>query len=288
MKLLKLLVLTVIMFYVNSKALPLVLLHGLGDSCSNHFFQSVGEFIKEREGATYFKCIESGGSALDFITSFKHQADVACKHIKKDPNLVGKEIAILALSQGGLLARSILEECDFGGSVKKIVSVGGPQMGVALFPHCEKGPFCYLINSVTDALVYTPFIQNTVGPAGYFRVYNNFEAYLKGSTFLAELNNEVDHGKNDDYKAKMLGLEVFVLIKFTKDTMIIPKETAHFGFYNEKKEVVDFTQTDVYVNDTLGLKTLNEQGKLIFEDIEGNHLQFSFDDVEKKMIPYLR
>ena len=63
-------------------------------------------------------------------------------------------------------------------------------MGVSAFPHCEGGIFCYPVNHVTKALVYSNYIQNHVGPAGYFRDVSNLKAYLSSSHFLPDLNNE--------------------------------------------------------------------------------------------------
>ena len=60
----------------------------------------------------------------------------------------------------------------------------------------------------------------------------------------------------------MLKLEKVVLTMFASDTMIFPKETAHFGFYkNGTNQVVNITETNVYKYDLVGIKALNEAGK---------------------------
>lgn len=265
---------------------PIAVFHGLGDSCIN---PGMKEFTNElgKETDSISQCFESGGSILDFITSFKSQAEKACNNLKSNANFQGKSISVVGLSQGALIARYILEECDFGGNVKRMISIGGPQMGVAAFPHCDEGIGCNILNSVTSSVVYYSFIQNHVGPAGYFKTYDNVQAYLKGSTFLPELNNE-ESQFNEEYKRKMSDLEKLILIKFEKDTMIIPKETAWFQFYNEKKELLGFRDTDEYKQDLIGLKVLDENGKIEFFSIDGDHLQFDMQDVEKYMIPYLK
>ena len=96
------------------------------------------------------------------------QIEKACDLIKSDPNLFGKNISVVGLSQGALVARSIIEQCDFQGSVKRYVSIGGPQMGVATIPQCFSGIFCDAINYVVDLFVYLPIVQNNIGPAGFF------------------------------------------------------------------------------------------------------------------------
>jgi palmitoyl-protein thioesterase len=63
-------------------------------------------------------------------------------------------------------------------------------MGVSAFPHCESGLLCYPINFLTKSMVYTEFVQNNIGPAGYFRDVNHLTSYLAKSHFLPDLNNE--------------------------------------------------------------------------------------------------
>lgn len=46
-------------------------------------------------------------------------------------------------------------------------------------------------------------------------------------------------------------------------------------------------ETDFYKNDNIGLKTLNEAGKVTFSSIVGNHLQFTEKDIENIIIPAL-
>ena len=74
-----------------------------------------------------------------------------------------------------------------------------------------------------------------IGPAGYYRDVNHLDSYRMKSSFLAELNNEKVN-KNQVLKDRMLGLEKMLLIMFTKDTMILPKETAWFQSYFDNSE----------------------------------------------------
>lgn len=53
-----------------------------------------------------------------------------------------------------------------------------------------------------------------------------------------------------------------MMVEFSKDTMIYPKETAHFGSLDEKGNHIPMEQQDLYINDSFGLKTLNEAKKI--------------------------
>lgn len=67
---------------------------------------------------------------------------------------------------------------------------------------------------------------------------------------------------------------------FSQDTVIDPKQTAWFGFYaKDGKTIVDMTSQQVYKDNLFGLKDLHEAGKVEFVEINGDHLQFSNEDI---------
>jgi palmitoyl-protein thioesterase len=246
---------------------------------------SIEKFFSKELNNTYTKCIETGGSFLDWFTSFESQAKKGCEEIKSDPNFAG-DFSVVGISQGALLARFIIEKCDMPGKVKRYVSIGGPQMGVAKFPHCDSGMICDTVNSLVSKGVYLSLVQSHVGPAGYFKTNGNYDAFLKYSTFLADLNNEKAE-KNETYKQRFLELEKLLLIKFSEDTMINPKETAHFSFYDKEGKVQKLEESLFYQEDFIGVKQLISQNKIKFLDLEGEHLNFDRDDITKYMIPIL-
>lgn len=278
----------IFLFQTIYSGYPIAVFHGLGDMCLLPPMRDFANFLGKNSNSISH-CFESGGIFQDYITSFKSQGQKACNHLKNNSEFQGKDISVVGLSQGGLIARYIVEECDFGGSVKVFVSIGGPQMGVTAFPSCGKSGFvCDLINKVTDEMVYYSFIQNHIGPAGYFNLYSNQEAYLKGSTFLAELNNEKITEKSETSKTRLESIDKMVLIKFEKDTILVPKETAWFQFYNENKELLNFRETKIYKEDLIGLKALDDNNKIVFESIDGDHLEFTEADLLEKVVPYLK
>lgn len=40
------------------------------------------------------------------------------------------------------------------GTVRNMVTIGGPHMGVDMIPHCFSGVVCDMVNSIARALVY--------------------------------------------------------------------------------------------------------------------------------------
>ena len=286
MRTLLLISLSIIIISFCKGAYPVALFHGIGDSCSNRGMKNLSKFFSDELGGVYVKCIESAGGISDWFTAFISQARKACEAIKNDPNFKG-EFSVVGISQGSLLGRYVIQACDMKGRVKRYVSIGGPQMGVTKFPHCDSGFFCNRVNYLVKQGVYLSLVQKTIGPAGYFRTNTDLNSYKKYSTFLADLNNEKEE-KNNEYKKRIKNLEKVVLIKFSRDTMILPKETAWFQIYDEKGNVSELTETEFYKEDWLGIKYLHTLKRIEFIELKGDHLNFSRKDIQDYMIPSLQ
>ena len=274
-----------ILFSISSTVLPVAIFHGIGDSCYFPGMSNIASIFSENLGGVYAACIESGGGPFDWFTSIKHQSENACQKIKDDPNFQG-DFSVVGLSQGALIARYIIEKCEMKGRVKRYISVGGPQMGVGSLPQCTGTFICDTVNKVIGMGVYTSLAQTLIGPAGYYKDAANYETYLNYSSFLADLNNEKQE-KMSSHKERFTALEKVVLIKFSEDTMIIPRETAWFQFYNSELNLMDLQDSEFYIKDFIGVKTLNEQNKIEFVELKGNHLKFSHKDITTYMIPAL-
>jgi palmitoyl-protein thioesterase len=245
-------------------AIPTAIFHGLGDACIYPGMHSFTKDIKEQTG-DYAKCIEVGnGSITSIKDNFMDQADKACAALLADEEFNVAEINVMGLSQGALLARYIVESCPIQGKVRNWASIGGPNMGVSDIPHCfSSGPICSIVNSVAREFVYTGFIQNLIGPSGYFRDPAHIKQYLAGSVFLPHLNNEEDDvTMTAPRKERFSALNGALLMMFTEDTMIYPKESEWFQELADDGTVQPLEDSDFYKNDLLGVKTLNEAGKI--------------------------
>ena len=272
---------------ILSTSLPVAIFHGFYDSCKNAYFPQLVNLIKYNIG-DYAICIETGAEGDSMSSSFQEQADRACEEINKNPKFSG-DFGILSISQGGLLARYIIQKCQMKGKVKSLVSFGGPMMGTSQVPFCLGGVVCFIINSLVDYFVYGKSIQKGIGPAGYFRTAAHIKNYIDSESFLVQLNNE---GKNIDNESKKRFSELnnLVLIGFENDKMISPKETAEFWAYDENFKLVPMNETDVYKNDLFGLKSFVEDSSknFVVHYLKGEHIEFDFDDVIKWAIPYLK
>ncbi|MPC25419.1 Palmitoyl-protein thioesterase 1 [Portunus trituberculatus] len=119
------------------------------------------------------------------------------------------------------------------------------------------------------------WIQDSLVQAQYWHDPLHEEDYRNYSIFLADINNE--KVVNEEYRSNLKKLENFVMVKFLKDSMVVPTESEWFGFYSpgQDQEILSLQQTELYLEDRLGLKEMDEAGKLKFVSVDGDHLEFS-------------
>lgn len=67
---------------------------------------------------------------------------------------------------------------------------------------------------------------------------------------------------------------------------VSPAQSAHWGQYasDNKTVVVPVKDTELYEEDWIGLKTLDQRGKLWLEHCPGEHMDLSSGDCAKNMV----
>jgi len=77
---------------------------------------------------------------------------------------------------------------------------------------------------------------------------------------------------------------------FEHDTILIPRETAWFGYYGEEQNSVVQTpqETKLYKEDWVGLRALDEAGRVSYVSFPGDHLRITKTEVDEYIIPHLR
>mmetsp|Transcript_1934 Transcript_1934/g.2420 ORF Transcript_1934/g.2420 Transcript_1934/m.2420 type:complete len:152 (+) Transcript_1934:241-696(+) len=138
--------------------------------------------------------------------------------------------------------------------------------------------------------------QYFVAPADYYRAWWDIERYYNTSIFLPEINNELNNPlkpfvtpahKRKMQKDNIVNLEHFAMLMWLNDTVVSPKESEWFGRWDENKNLEKLRDQNVYTEDLLGLKTLDEAGKLHFYSVEGNHMHLESWMISDLLVPFL-
>lgn len=125
---------------------------------------------------------------------------------------------------------------------------------------------------------YIPWIQDLIAPAQYWHDPLTPEKYKEGSHFLAEINN-AKSTKHAAYRNSLARLDNFVMILWKNDTFVKPRESCHFKFYapGQDVDIMTLRSSQIYQEDWIGLKALDDKRNLHFLEMSGNHMDFDAD-----------
>ena len=272
--------------------LPTVIWHGMGDSCCFSFSMGyIKKTIEKNVPGIYVTSIRIGDNEEEdvynsFFKNSNTQIDMVCKQLGADKQIqkAGAYNAV-GFSQGGQFLRALAQRCPEP-RMNNLVSIGGQHQGVFGLPRCPgvKSKLCDYARVLLDMGAYLSFVQDTLVQAQYWHDPLNEDLYAKKSIFLADINQESNF--NQSYRDNLMKLNNFVMVKFLRDTMVQPPESEWFGFYapGQDQVTLNYTQTSLYIEDKLGLKEMDRQGKLHFLKVDDDHLRISDEYFVKNIV----
>ncbi|XP_024382458.1 uncharacterized protein [Physcomitrium patens] len=270
--------------------LPFIVLHGLDDQCGNDGVTEFTKALRDLSGAEG-RCLSIGNGRIDsWLLRIDKQAAMVCNKIKSIPSL-RNGYNIVGLSQGNMVARAVIEWCHGGPPVHNYISLGGPHAGIAAIPYCTFLPLCRFLNEGIAPLIYSPIVQSNFAPSGYFKIPSELSTYYKRAYLLPRINNEIPHVQNKSFKKRFQQLNHLVLIQFDEDLVLVPPQSAWFQYYPDNDvtlcEVLPLNESALYKEDWIGLRSLNEEGKVSFISLPSDHLSISSHQMEKYIVPYI-
>jgi triacylglycerol esterase/lipase EstA (alpha/beta hydrolase family) len=243
------------------------IIHGIGSSQKQ--LTDITSSLKEN-GVLIYNLGLTGDPLTSIFTFMDKQCSLYNEEIigtLKGGNNTLPLINIIGISQGGLIARCLVERYnDLSYSVKNIITISSPNMGV------------YYVNNTQPK-----WIQNmeAITFNEYWKDPFTYEKYLDSKKFLAKLNNEVNHSEYDRFQYNFMNINKFVAIWSNIDEVIQPRESAKFDYWNIEKaekygtlELENVSDTDWYNNDNLGYKYLVKNEAYVELMYPCNHEEF--------------
>ena len=275
----------------QEQQVPVVLWHGMGDSCCNPLsLGSIKSLLEAHLENVYVKSLQIGESFIEdtvngFFLNVNTQVETACTLIADDERLKNGYHAI-GFSQGSQFLRAVAQRCP-SPQMRVLVSLGGQHQGVYGLPHCSypQHTWCDYVRRALTKGAYLDWVQNGLVQAQYWHDPRFLDEYRQHSLFLADINNE-RLPRNSSYAKNLAKLEKLVLVRFNNDTMVEPVDSEWFEFYKpgQALEIQPLKESDIYKEDWIGLKSLDASGRLHRLAVDGDHLQFSEDWFLKNIV----
>ncbi|KAF8653587.1 hypothetical protein AX16_003865 [Volvariella volvacea WC 439] len=278
---------------------PLVLWHGLGDAHSSPGMLEFASLIKDIHPGIFIHSvyieedIEQDRRA-GFYGNANTQIEFVAEQLAGIPELAEGFDAI-GFSQGGQFLRAYVERYN-DPPINNLITFGSQHMGISDIPLCRPYDLlCQVARRAAKGAVYSSWAQNNLIQAQYFRDPRNMETYLESNYFLTSINNEIAEERNQTYAKNLASLNTLVLVIFTEDRTVVPKESAWFGSENPDEEdganpadmqqvitsnsgagnIIPMRQQPLYLEDWIGLRELDERGGIVFDSCNGVHMQIS-------------
>ncbi|RHY28485.1 hypothetical protein DYB32_005941 [Aphanomyces invadans] len=297
--------------YVRGAAVefyPVVMMHGMNDAGHTGHMERMRLVVSDTLDGAYVTSVQIGRNVREDEYNSVHltmDEQVFAAIVRRDPNLRHGFHAI-GFSQGGLIVRGYIERYN-NPPVIGFLACHSPLAGIGSLPICNPTTFfCRQLNKFFGAFAYSSELQredpcfssarqrkprllfvDQLAQSNFYRDPTRIPEYRErgGYTtrvnrcmtcgpgvvkYLPDLNNELSV-QNATYKANFASLRQLIMVRALRDT----QESEWFGAYEDGAfdKVLLMNETKWYQDDSFGLKTLNEAGKITLKETAGDHLR---------------
>ncbi|KAI0250109.1 alpha/beta-hydrolase [Lactifluus subvellereus] len=274
---------------VLSKPRPLVIWHGLGDSYNGSGILKFQSRVEEMHPgifthSVYINPDPKEDQRATFFGNVDEQVELVAQQLKDLPQL-SRGFDAIGFSQGGQFLRAYVERHN-DPPIRNLITFGSQHMGVSDIPPCKPYDlFCQLMRNAARAGVYNEWAQQNLVQAQYYRDPAQLPRYLESNHFLTSINNEVSPTRNATYAAHLLELDALVLVLFTQDRTVVPKESSWFGSFAvpedgdgiDRATIVPMREQPLYTEDWIGLRGLDSSGRVVLVSCDSEHMVLSAD-----------
>ena len=295
-----------------------VVLHGRGESIANGMGDVFAEKLRSvlsDEEPTKYDVLEVGLSAdsdEDYNwSSFKpmsFQSEKLCQYINQTVLTRLRDnctrIQLVGCSQGGLLMRALLKSnCLDSVQTKldKLITLGSPNNGIFGVPDCDQLGIkdgltmfgCRILEGSANnsgPAVFDGFVFSSEQTLSFASYWNSPGNPLNNSTFLAYVNNQGNDTNEGKPKYLSQKLKALVMISFENESIVLPQISSSFGSWDEfGLNLLAFNETNLYKNDLIGLKTLDQNNGLIFKTIpNSSHMHIPYHFIESQFVELIK
>lgn len=269
----------------NSSVLAVAAMHGL-DSTAEAMVSVCRQLELDFPSQIYCKPIALVGAHDrwdSFFIPMNTQAELFHRAVMADPVLRNGGFVIIGHSQGGVLSLGYITRYSHRLPKPPVafISLAGVVAGVSGVPivnyYCKLSSnnrsICDILENIMDSFAagkWSPLCQ-MVSFCDYWYDPMNVASYLQYNTYLADILNQRSY--NATYANNMKSLKGLHLVLAQEDRIVIPPITEQFGHFKpgSNTETLTMEQTNGYKSDAIGLKTLNEAGKIKKYEVPCGH-----------------
>lgn len=240
---------------------PIIIIHGILDAAVD--MQDLKDNVEKARPGTVVHIIDLYDGYFSLLPLWE-QVESVRNATKSIMGTAVDGVNIIAFSQGGILARAIIQTTD-DHNVDTFISLSAPLNGQYGDTSYLKWLFPETVKEELYKIFYTPFGQKwSIG--NYWKDPHEMEKYRIYSNFLAQLNNESVPDESIfkySWKKNFVRLKKLILVGGPDDGVITPWQSAMFGCYDSKERVIPMRQLEIYQNDVFGLRSLDEVNSII-------------------------